>query len=104
MTQEVFDLNPEQQKAFNRLKKAYKDCEKLGVLFVNIYGRLEAYDKKMVNGYGDNTILPAGHIVDACFHRSGNEFKITNEWADDSHVFGLTDKGLEKYRELYGEE
>lgn len=29
----LFNLTPEQQKAFNRLRKAYADCRALGVVF-----------------------------------------------------------------------
>lgn len=42
----VCELTPEQQRAFNRLKKAYKDCEKAGIYFANNYGDLMAFNKK----------------------------------------------------------
>ena len=34
----IFDLTPEQKKAFNRLKRAYNDCLKSGMYFINNYG------------------------------------------------------------------
>lgn len=38
----VCELTTEQKKAFNKLKKAYKECEKAGIYFVNCYGDLMA--------------------------------------------------------------
>lgn len=42
---ELFDLTEKQQRAFNRLKRAYADCKKEGILLFNCYGYLSAVDK-----------------------------------------------------------
>lgn len=101
---DLFDLNKEQQKAFNRLKRAYKDCEKLGVLFVNQYGTLNAYNSDFIEGFGDDQIAPSGHnvkLIDAYskFYGNSNILRTCPGMADDEglHVLGLTDKGFEIY-------
>lgn len=43
----VCKLTPEQQRAFNRLKKAYKDCAKAGIYFANNYGDLMAFKRNL---------------------------------------------------------
>jgi len=98
---DIFDLTPNQQKAFNRLKKAYKDCQKEGVLFINNYGDLQAVDKKIICGYGDSMMHANGvsevSILEA--RTSPNSMKITNEWTDDEHFYGLTKLGHKIYFE-----
>lgn len=46
---EVFDLTPEQEKAFKKLKSVVKECYKLKIGFVNILDRTYAYNKDMIN-------------------------------------------------------
>ena len=101
---DLFDLNKEQQKAFNRLKRAYKDCEKLGVLFVNLYGDINAFNKDLIEDFGGEGMNPSGNnvmLTDAYekFHYNANVVRSVDSYADDeiSHVLGLTDKGLEVY-------
>jgi len=96
---DIFDLTEGQQRAFNRLKKAYKDCTKEGILFINNYGALQAVDKKIISGYGDSTMTPKG-IFELSTHEAGsthNSISIANEWADDEHLYGLTELGLKIY-------
>ena len=96
----VTDLNKEQQRAFNRLKKAYNDCQKLGVHFVNRYSSLYAFDSKLICGFGDMSFHAEGvseiSVLDA---PGGDSLKIANEWSDDDgwHYYGLTQKGHEMY-------
>lgn len=94
----VCELTPEQQRAFNRLKKAYKDCEKAGIYFANNYGDLMAFNKKLVAGYGDMTMHADGEyevvLDNVC---PAESMRIANEWADDTHVLGLTKKGMKLY-------
>jgi hypothetical protein len=94
----VCELTPEQQRAFNRLKKAYKDCEKAGIYFANNYGDLMAFNKKLVAGYGDMTMHADGEyevvLDNGC---PAESMRIANEWADDTHVLGLTKKGMKLY-------
>ena len=104
----LFDLNKEQQRAFNRLKKAYKDCEKLKVFFVNQYGTLNAYNGYLIDSFGDDEINPSGHnvkLTDAYekFIGNTNTIETCSGMADDEgiHVLGLTNKGLKVYKSDY---
>ena len=94
----VCKLTAEQKKAFNKLKKPYRECEKVGIYFANCYGDLMAFDNKLVAGYGDDSMLPDGEytvkLSDGC---PAHSIRIANEWADDTHVLGLTKKGMELY-------
>lgn len=94
----VCELSAEQKKAFNKLKKAYMECEKVGILFANCYGELMAFNKELVEGYGDSSLLPSG-VYHVELHGScpADFMRIANEWADDSHVLGLTKAGMELY-------
>jgi len=82
------NLTPEQQKLFKKLKKAYSDCEKAGVFFVNNYGSLEGYNSEYVEGYSDKE---NSHSL--AYNQYINSFKIANEWTDDAHFLQLTEKG-----------
>jgi hypothetical protein len=96
-TQELTELTPEQKKAFGRLKRAYKDCEKLGVLFVNRYAHLYAYDKKRIKAYGDKTAgFPESETIPVMSASGGDCLKIAPEWCDDDncHLFHLTPRAM----------
>ncbi|HDZ04869.1 hypothetical protein LCGC14_0371130 [marine sediment metagenome] len=99
--EDIFDLTANQQRAFNRLKKAYKDCEKEGINFVNRYGSLYAYDAKNISGFGDSHIHAYGDnevaVIDIV--REGQYINIPSEWCDDDgcHYYGLTEKGFKLY-------
>lgn len=96
---DIFKLRPAQQQAFNQLAKAYKDCLKSGIFFFNNYGALTAVDKDIIAGYGDTRIHADGPEVvsEVCMHdfvsEPVNSIKIANEWADDTHYYGLTSLG-----------
>ncbi len=104
---DLFVLNTEQQKAFNRLKKAYADCKKLKVLLVNQYGTLHAYDNNLVEAFGDDEMTPSGNpiyytdVKDVFIHNPNFISFVDSGRADDeiSWMFGLTDKGLEIYNQ-----
>lgn len=81
---ELFELTAAQKRAFNRLKKAYLDCEKAGVLFYNCYGNLGAVDSKKINEYTD--IRQEGAVMNTG-QNILNELRIPNEWTDDTHYF-----------------
>jgi len=80
-----FSLKPEQQRAFNRLKKAHADCLKAGVVFYNNYGNLGALDSsKFCHHYYDD--CPISGVSDV--GQNANELDIgCGEWADDPHCF-----------------
>ncbi len=91
----IFDLNEKQKIAFRKLKSAYKACEKSGILLVNCYGSLEAYNLDYIEDYSnsdtynkDNEDVISTH---ECYCM--NSFDIPNEWADDEHLIKLTIKG-----------
>ncbi len=94
----VCELTYEQKRAFNRLKRAYKACKDAGIFFANNYGNLMAFDSKLVAGYGDDAISPGGEYeVKLVYGCPAHSLKIANEWADDTHTLGLTEKGKELY-------
>lgn len=95
---EVCALTPEQEKAFNKLKKAYKECEKKGIFFVNIYGSLSAFDSDLVQDYGDYIIRPEGVYEIELGGASYAEYlTIPDQFSDDNHILGLTKKGMDLY-------
>jgi hypothetical protein len=98
MKTDIFKLTPEQQRAFNRLKKAYADCLKAGVFFYNTYGSLRAVDRSLINGYSDNTAAE-GHVSDHVLTDAACHLNIANEWSDDEHAFHLTPKGWKLFNE-----
>jgi len=100
-----FDLTDAQKRKFTALKKAYEACKKEGIMFVNVYGTLQAYNSKMVSEYADNSSLD---INDEDTFRANsrsedteclNYFNIVCEWTDDPHLIKLTPKGLKAYKE-----
>lgn len=94
----ICELTIEQKKAFNKLKKAYKECEKAGIYFANCYGELMAFDSKLVAGYGDDSMLPDGeYTVKLSNGCPAHSMRVANEWADDTHTLGLTKKGMKLY-------
>ena len=85
-----FDLNAEQKRAFNRLKKAHKDCIDAGVIFYNNYGTIGALDSNKWSRYDD-----ARDGVPNDGQNISNEFNLKcNEWADDRHYFHPQDSPL----------
>ena len=102
MNNEIFDLNPKQKEAFKRLQKAYKDCEKLKVLFVNNYGTLEAYDSKYIANYvGDNERKDYDdkYLIETRGTPAFNYINSVDSWADDNHFIVMTEKGLNLYND-----
>lgn len=102
MNRDVFDLDPEQQRVFNRLKKVMKDCEKTGILLVNRYGCLHGYDSKLIECFGFE------HDISSCEDHirvndlDGGDYVLSPDaFADDNnqHYFGLTKKGSKLFNE-----
>lgn len=95
------DLTKEQQRAFNRFKKAYKDCKKAGVYFANNYGTIVAYDSDKVEFYinaldGNSEELD---FTDRDEYLCRNSFSADDlvSWTDDTHGVKLTDWRRELY-------
>jgi hypothetical protein len=80
---ELLELTPEQQKAFNALKRAYKKCGKLNMGFYNNYGTIGVYDKAKISHYDDDKsgILDRNQNCNQFQHPAGTS------WADDPHYF-----------------
>lgn len=94
------ELTDKQKVAFNKLKKAYKDCVSAGIILVNNYGHLEAYDNKIVQGYADGSFYDkdAEDVVNTIDFQAANSLRISNEWTDDTHLIKLTPTGLKKLK------
>jgi hypothetical protein len=95
----ALELTDAQQKAFNKFMKAYKECEKLNVLFVNNYGMIIGFDHKKVEKYTD----PQTDNIDNDYVFSTYQHDVETiknsfttslcSWADDEHVIVLTEYG-----------
>lgn len=96
-----FDLSDKQKVAFRLLEAAYKNCLKEGIVFVNSYGSLEAYNKKWVAEYADASSLDENdeNIISTSSNEfwCPNNFTIPYEWADDKHLIKLTPLGKKIY-------
>jgi hypothetical protein len=84
MNEELFVLTDKQQKAFNNLKKAFKKCEGIGLMFYNNYGFLGVTDRSKISEYNDEP----SDLKDGSNASNPNELRLPcNEWADDTHYF-----------------
>ena len=97
---EITDLSPEQQKAFNALKRDYKKCEKAGILFVNQYGAIAAYDSRLIRLFTDETTvihvgIPDEDVVELLDAPAADYIMSVDSWGDDQieHRLILTEKG-----------
>ena len=80
---EMFELNKTQKTAFDKLKKAFKECEKSGLFFYNNYGTLGVCDSQKIIEYNDTPSEYEDGIVN-----NPNEIKLPcYEWSDDRHYF-----------------
>lgn len=101
MDKRVYDLSPAQKKAFEKLRNAYRDCKRKGIFFVNLYGTLYAVDKKLICDYGDKNFPPNAPytVPNHEGFESAESIRIPNEWSDDTHLVGLTEKGYKMLNE-----
>ena len=97
--QDLFTLNPEQRKAFENLKKAFKKCENAGLGFYNNYGTLGCYDSAKISHYDDKE---KDGIYNDCTLNLDNQLQLPcQEWADDMHYFHAVKKqNMRKAKEL----
>ncbi|WP_272519582.1 hypothetical protein [Providencia sp. PROV195] len=96
--QELIEMTPEQQRAFNRIKKAVKDFKKSGGKFYTVLDNIHGLNGKYVesietcflhNGRPDGDLdtqldVSMDFITDSGF----------GGFADDTHMIKLTDEGL----------
>lgn len=80
---DIFELTPEQEKAFEALKRHYARCVKLNMGFYNNYGNVGVFDKAKISRYDDNKsgIRDRGQNTNVFTHPAGDS------WADDPHYF-----------------
>jgi len=87
MEEELFELTEKQQRAFNKMTRAYKDCLKYGIKFYNNYGSIGALDGNKFSRecYTDS---PKEKSVED-IGQNPNEFGDWDliSWADDQHWF-----------------
>ena len=82
---ELFELTPAQQKAFNAIKKAFKQAEGKGLFWYNNHGTIGACDENKIISYTDEKTKNCIYDDNTCNY---NEFRLPcSEWADDSHYF-----------------
>lgn len=99
---EAFDLTATQKKAFEDLKKAYQRCQRSGILFVNHYSHLVAFNKTLVHDYTDSITYDGPYdekVIKTRGQHVLHSFRIPGEWADDEHLIILTDRGLKVHRQ-----
>lgn len=83
----LFKLDGAQRKAFIRLKSAYRDCLRLGLVFYNNYGTLGAVDAERFDADFYNDTEKVGSVFDDGINME-NEFRLEcDSWAGDNHWF-----------------
>lgn len=94
--EEYLELKPKQKEAWKNLQKAFRECDKAGILIVNDYGSLIPLDKTLVIGMGDSIgVYDTTNTVP--YEGSAYSFVPKSRlvsWADDSHHLVLTEKGM----------
>lgn len=93
---EIYELNKEQQKAFNKLKKAADECNKLKIGFINKNGSIIAdFD---VDANYEIECITYGYPYNNINNLGGSSY------ADDQnlHSFKLTTKGRKVFEAEFG--
>ncbi|ENU1229315.1 hypothetical protein [Providencia rettgeri] len=92
--QELIEMTPEQQRAFNRFEKAANDFKKAGGRFYTVLEKIHGLNGKYVVSILTD-VQSGGHIdtqldvsIDFIFDWGFSGF------ADDTHMIKLTDEGL----------
>lgn len=86
-TVDCFELTDAQQKAFNRMRRAHRDCIKLGIEFYNSYGTLGALDGKKFDQMAFDDREDEGAIPEEDAYVRNQLTLECGEWADDPHWF-----------------
>lgn len=92
--QELIEMTPEQQRAFNRFEKAANDFKKAGGRFYTVLHKIHGLNGKYIADILTDE-QSGGHIdtqLDVyieCVNDSG-----FSGFADDTHMIKLTDEGL----------
>lgn len=96
--QELIEMTPEQQRAFNRIKKAVNDFKKSGGKFYTVLAKIHGLNGKYVESIEADYLCtgkPDGHLdtqLDVSIDFiSDSGF---SGFADDTHMIKLTDEGL----------
>jgi hypothetical protein len=82
---DLFELTPKQQKAFNAAKKAMLALKKQGLTMYDNYGILGVVDSKKIKDYTDDCLENSIRDIG----QNPNEFRspFGVSWADDTHYF-----------------
>lgn len=96
--QELIEMTPEQQRAFNRIKKAVKDFKRSGGKFYTVLDKVHGLNGKYVESIETNFLhngRPDGDL-DAQLDVSMDFISDSglSGFADDTHMIILTDEGL----------
>ncbi len=88
-TDELFELTPVQQKAWNRFKSALKNLENKGLMFYNSMDTIGVTDAVKIDDYNDNE---KGGLLDGSEHYNLNEVKslFGSAWVDVDTFFHPT--------------
>lgn len=92
---DILELNKEQQKAFNALKRAADKCAQTGIVFQNVYGHIHPFNGFLVSGICFEktpvSCMDLGYPRNTITNLGGDSF------ADDQnmHYYQLTKKGME---------
>ena len=101
--QELIEMTPEQQKAFNRIKRAVNDFKKSGGMFYTVLHKVHGLNGKYVDSIEADYLCKGeidGHLdtqIDV-FMDCINDVGLSG-FADDTHMIKLNSKGLELWQE-----
>lgn len=100
--QDLIEMTPEQQKAFNRMKRAANDFKKLGGMFYTVLHKVHGLNGEYVesieadymgNGNIDGHLNTNFDVFMDCINDAG-----LSGFADDTHMIKLNSKGLELWQ------
>ena len=89
---DLFELKPDQKRALERMRRAYEDCIKLGLVFYNNFGSIGTVDKERFNPDFYNDIETDNAIYDDGLNMVNEINGLPVSWADDNHWFHPKEK------------
>ncbi|WP_109391854.1 hypothetical protein [Proteus cibi] len=92
--QELIEMTPEQQRAFNRMRKAVKDFKKAGGRFYTVLDSIHGLNGNYVSDITSPADIEQGEFgTESVFIPSVSNAGFSG-FADDTHMIKLTDEGL----------
>jgi len=89
---QLTDLTKQQKKAFESLKKAFSDCNKANICFVNTLNTIVAYNGDMVCGSTDDR--NEGTINESRVDTLNRFSADIDQWVDCAVYLKLTPRGI----------